>query len=167
MALLQKKSIGLDIADSTIEAVELENSGMGVKILNTSRIFLPSGVVEGGRIKDEKILAQYVIDIFLKAKPKAITAKKIVFGLPEAQTFLHVFSLGAYNKKNLGELVLQEAKFNIPLKEDDLSFSYKIIAQSAGNTKILIAAASKTVIREWYDFFAKLKVEAQVKAQMK
>ena len=57
---LTKRSIGIDIADRTIEVVELEKSGLRVKIKNLSRVSLSPGIVEKGQIKDEKLLSEAI-----------------------------------------------------------------------------------------------------------
>ena len=43
---LNKKNIGIDIADNTIEVAEIK----GNKILNLSRIKIPSGIVQHNQI---------------------------------------------------------------------------------------------------------------------
>lgn len=162
MALLNKKSIGLDIADRSIEAVELESSDGSFKVLNLISASLPEGVVENGRIKDGKKLAEAVKIIFSGKRPKPLSSHKVVFGLPESQVFLHNFHLGYHNKKDRDELVLQEVLLNIPVKEGDLIYSYKIISDTFTGVKILVAATSQTVVKEWLDFFKSVDIEAEI-----
>ena len=51
---LGKSAVGLDIADHTIEVMELSGSSSHPKILGMARTSLELGVVERGRIKNEE-----------------------------------------------------------------------------------------------------------------
>lgn len=162
MKLLNKKSIGLDIADRTIEAVELESSGSGFAVLNLISAGLPEGVVENGRIKDSVKLAEALKVIFSETRFKPLSFKKVIFGLPESQVFLHNFNIAVHNKKDRDELVLQEVKLNIPIREDDLIYSYKVLSDTLAGAKFLIAAASRKVVKEWLDFFKSMDIEVEI-----
>lgn len=160
--LLAKKSVGLDIADRTIEAAEISGSGSRFKIVNLGRIKLEAGIVERGMIKDETKLKQAVNRVFTEARPKPITSRKVIFGLPEGQTFLRTARLGPHEKRDRERLVLEEVKANIPLEENDLLFSYRILRESREETKILMAAASRQVVEQWARFFKGIKIEPEV-----
>ena len=163
MFLFSKQSIGLDIADHTIEIIKLTKRGGGFKLGGLGRIELESGVVERGRIKDREKLAAALRQVMSIAKPKAITGKKIVFGLPESQVYTHVFLIdeGRLSKDELEDTVKQEARTSIPLTKDELVYSYKILSKAKGKTEILLVATSKEVLLEWQDFFASLKIEVE------
>ena len=72
---LNKKNIGIDIADNTIEVAEIK----GNKILNLSRIKIPSGIVQHNQIKDEEKLILAIKKVLENNKPKPIKAKEIIF----------------------------------------------------------------------------------------
>jgi len=141
-----KKSVGLDIADHTIEAVEIQK-GRKLRLLKMSRIKLEPGIVERGRIKDKKKLAEAIKKLFKEAKEQPIITKKVIFGLPESQVYIQVLELPK------GADIKEEAKKNIPLKEEDLLFSYK---------NPLLIAASKEVVLEWQGFFKGLGIEVEL-----
>ncbi len=166
--IFSKKSIGIDIADHTVEAVELRKSGGKTRIVSLGRIELEPGIVERGRIKDEAKLSQAMIKVFNNALPNPIVDKNIIFGLPESQIFIHVFTIKdqfvkADNQEcSIEELVLKEARTSIPLKEDETLFSYKILHQTKNETKILLIATRKKVALEWQRFFKKLKKNIEI-----
>lgn len=162
MPLLNKKSIGLDIADRTIEAVELESSGGGFTVLNLVSANLPEGVVENGQIKDKTKLAEALKVVFADTRFKPLTVRKVVFGLPESQVFLHNFNLGRHDKKDRDELILQEVKLNVPIKEDDLVFSYKILSETLTGARVLIVATNGKLVKEWLDFFKSIDIEVEI-----
>ncbi len=158
---LNKNSIGLDIADNTIEVAELTKKGGRIKIVNLSRIKLVPGIIEKGRIKDEIGLLKAVNQVFTEAKPNPISNKNIIFGLPETQTFTWVSKLKIEDEKQRDGLVFEEAKKNIPLEEIDLIYDYKILKQGKGEEEILIVAASREVVLEWQQFFQKAKLKVK------
>ncbi len=171
--LFQKKSIGLDIADHTIEAVELVSKAGKTKILNVGRIKLEPGIVERGRIKNQEKLTEAVRQTFLKAEPKRIIAKRLVFGLPESQVYTHVFDL-IIKDKSVAEtltsirdkLILKEVQESIPLKKEDILFNYKILKavvldQRRIKVEILAVAVSREAVSEWQKFFQDLKIEIE------
>lgn len=160
--IFNKKAIGLDIADRTIEVVELEKRGSDFRISSLGRIFLEKGIVDRGRIKKKEKLAGLIKQAFLKAKPRPIVAKEVIFGLPESQVYIHIFELDTQDKKRQDEIVFNEIQRNIPLRKDDLLFSYKVISEKEGKAEIISVAASKEVVEEWQQFFRQLKVKVKI-----
>ncbi|MDD4333104.1 MAG: pilus assembly protein PilM [Patescibacteria group bacterium] len=163
MNIFNKKSIGLDIADHTVEAAELLKEGNGYKIISKNRLAIEPGVVESGRIKNEKRLGEIIAKLFKEAKPSAITDKKIIFGLPESQIYTYVLRLGAHKEKDREALVLVEAKKIVPLEEENLIFYFQVIKiLESGETEILLVAANRESILEWYDFFRKQNIKVGI-----
>ena len=112
MCFFTKRAIGLDIADHTIEIVELQKNFGKVKVRGLGRVKLKTDVVERGRIKDKEKLTQAIRDAASQAKPNKIIGKKIVFGLPECQVYTHIFSLSITEKvkeEDLRVLAVEEA----------------------------------------------------------
>lgn len=165
MSLLNKKSIGLDIADRSIEVAEIKGAGLGAKVLNLSRIELEQGIVENGRIKDLDKLSLALQQVFKQAKPNAINNNEVVFALPESQVYVHNFTLtknpGKTGKKR-EEQIVDEIIHNIPLEEHDLVYSFKILKEEKDSSEVLAVAASKQVIWEWLDFFDKNKIQVKI-----
>lgn len=169
MNIFHKKSIGLDISDHTIEAVELIKSGGKIKIVNMGRIELDPGVVEQGRIKNEEKLNKAIKKVFNNAKPGHIVDKNIIFGLPESQVFTHIFTInskslsaGALNKELIEELTLKEARESIPMEIGEALFSYKILHRIKNEAEILLIAARKKTVLEWQKFFKKAKKDVEI-----
>jgi type IV pilus assembly protein PilM len=162
MELFKKKAIGVDIADRTIEVAELINDSGKIEVLNLGRIEMPLGVVKKGKILDRKKLKESFEKLFSTAKPKAIKDKKIIFSLPEHQVYIHTFSLKSHDKEARDNLVLKEARTTIPLDDDDLIFSYRVLKEDLKGTEILLVATSKKIILDWYLFFDEMNVEVEV-----
>ncbi len=160
--LFTKRSVGIDIADHTIEVVEILKDREGVKLWSKGRVFLNPGIVENGRVKDKEKLTEALKKCLQTAKPHPIITRKAVFGLPECQVYIHSFYITEHEKSGRESIILKEAQENIPLKKEDLLFAYKAFLPVNGKTEVLLVASSRGVATEWFDFFSGLGIEANV-----
>lgn len=139
----------------------LGQAGNKIKVLGLNRVFLDSGIIERGRIKDNIRLAQAIKKVFSAAKPRSIRTKKIILGLPESQLYIQVFDLGKHQKKDRETLAFNRALRIFPLSEQDLILSHKTLSESEAGAKILLVAASRKVVEEWQGFFQKLDITVE------
>jgi type IV pilus assembly protein PilM len=162
--IFRKKSIGIDIADHRIWVTRLRKSGRNFVVDSLNGKKLKSGIVENGRIKDKKELAKAVTSLMDEIKAESSCEKKIVFGLPKNQVFVHVFSdsSGNTDSKYIKQIVKKSTEESIPLESDDIYYNYKILDKSSEETVILVIAVSRSLIYEWQDFFASLEIDVQV-----
>ncbi len=157
--MFNKSSIGLDIADHTIEAIELEKRGGKIIITGGASIKLEPGIVDRGRIKNKQKLKKSIEKVFAKAKPNPIKTKKINFNLPNSAVYYFVFKLDKHEKKERKGLVLKEILKNVPLKVDNLLFSYQKINISKDNQEFLAVVANRNLVDTWYKFFKELGIK--------
>jgi type IV pilus assembly protein PilM len=141
--LFQKPAIGLDIADYSIEVVELGTSGTLEK---HGRIQLPAGIVVDGRIQNKKKLAAALKKVFIAAK---ITSGKVVFGLPENQVYIAVVNTQGDIQKS------------IPLPENEMV----VVTKQRADKKYLVVACAKSVLAEWKLFFEELELDVVFDAE--
>lgn len=160
--ILFKKSIGLDISDSSVEVVELVKRGKRILISNKGKIPLKRGTVSKGEIREADELKKAIKQVFEQAQPKPIIAKRIVFGLSQNQVYTHNFFVKSKNSKltnkEIDRLVEAEIGKNLPIKKGDLLFSYKVLNRSKRLAEILLAATDKEVVVRWDKFFKKLDI---------
>ncbi len=155
-----KKSIGLDIADHTIEVLELTRGFVGeAKVSAAGRMSLNPGIVANGRIIDAPALKAALLKLFAQSKPTPIDIGDICFGLPDSQIYTRVFVLPPHHAADRDELVWREALNSIPIDEDNLNYSYKVLAEAPAGVEILLAAVGADVVREWHDFFVDMKIK--------
>lgn len=163
--IIHKKSIGVDIADRTIEVVELVKSAGWAKVRSFGRIKLAAGIVERGRIKDEKKLTLALKKALLSAGPKPIKAGKIIFGLPESQIYTHIFRVKrkpGLTPKEIDIQVQKEAFKNIPLRDNQMVFSYRTLFKTKSEIFIVLLATEKKIVSEWRNFFKSVDLEVEV-----
>ncbi len=159
-----KRSVGVDIADRTIEVVEILKDREGTRVWSKGRVELEPGIVEGARVKDKAKLREALKKALQKAKPHPIITRKAVFGLPECRVYIHNFYVTEHKKEEREDLILNEALANFPLKKEELVYSYRIIPSSGekGKTEVLLAASSRETVSEWSDFFASSGLDVDV-----
>lgn len=152
-SFLAKNVIGLDISDRSIEAVEVSAS----QIIHKARTVLPAGIVERGRIKNQEKLLEAVRAVFEDAKIKNTSNKKLIFGLPESQTFIHIFDTGE-KKENIEMSVKNELSGVVPVESKDMAYGFTVQKQEInGHLRVVAMAAERAVITEWKNFFETLK----------
>ena len=153
MQFQKNTSVGIDISDSTIEVVKIVNENTGLKIASIGRMSLALGVVERGRIKDKTQLTAALKKVLAAATPDPIREKSFVFGLPESQTYTHLFDLKPHKASERDFLIRKEAAASIPLEENQIAFSYSILDENAKGARVLLVAVSKDIFAEWITFF--------------
>lgn len=167
ISLIPKKSIGVDIAENSIEVVQLAEIGTSVSVGNLGRVNLQPGVVKNGRIINDEELSKALMAAMAEAQPKAIKDRKIIFGFPESQTFFHIFSYKYESgEKNIGKekmdrIVLEEAWSNIPIVKNEMVVYYQVLQEDKNEINFLIVAAMKRIVFEWQEFFNKLDLDVQ------
>jgi len=172
---LQKKVIGIDIDDRSIEVVELaKGEDNNIKISSLSRIVLDSHIVKRGRIKDPKRLAKAMRKVLDRALPHPILKNdnsmldslfmpQVIFGLPESQVYTHIFDSNTKELKGgkIEDIVLKEVYNTIPIDKKDLIYSYKLLNKFKEKSKILVIAASREVMQEWQIFFKQFNIKIE------
>lgn len=154
--MFSKKSVGVDIADHTIEIAVVEQSlfGSAPRVVSRARTPLEPGVVEHGRVVLQKQLHTALRELMNRATPLPITARDIIFGLPERQIYTSVLHIEPRRGETLDDLIMDAARQSIPLEPDDLVVAYRLMSGGADGREVLLYGASKEVMAEWEDFFS-------------
>ena len=152
MPLLTKNAFGLDISDTSIEAVEIRKKMGKPTIVSFGRIELPAGLVANGIILDKNKLVNAVSEVVKKMGPRLPSTKNVVLSLPESRTFLHIFKLPAViAEANLGESIQYEAEAVVPLSYDQIDFDYHILTKDRDSQEIFYAAAFKDTVNNFHE----------------
>ena len=152
--ILAKKSVGIDISDGSIEVAYVTR----LKALSLGRVILEPGVVVDGRIRNEEKLALALKNALLSAEPRPIKTRRAIFALPERQVYSRVVKIQASLGGEREQKIREEARKNIPLDGDDLLYTYRVLSDG----EVLILAASRMVVREWQQFFHRLKITVHI-----
>ena len=163
MFLENKKSVGLDISDTTIEVVEMTIKDGKIAVISRNRVALEPGIVMGGRIKNAIKLANALSQVFDSATPKPINPQNVVFGLPNGLVYILSLDINLENSENIRALINKELESIIPIDNKSLIYSYRILEPGSkkGNkeSKVLLTAVEDKAVWEWKNFFRKIKLD--------
>jgi len=162
--LFNKTSLGIDITDSRILLTRLKKSGGIIAVDMFEKIDLPPGVVAANRIVDREKLALAINTLFKKIKVESACDKRIIFGLPKNQVFVHFFTSedNLSKRGSLEKIVQTDTMESIPLEADDIYYTYKVLNNTPGKRKFLVVAVSKKLLLEWQEFFSSINIDVQV-----
>ncbi|MEK7648939.1 MAG: pilus assembly protein PilM [Patescibacteria group bacterium] len=153
--MFEKQALGLDIADHTLEAIELRRSVFShiPTVVNRARMSLEKGVVEHGRLINKKKLLEALSLLWQSASGQPLSMHDIVVGIPERQVYTFVARFEVSTPAALNEQIRDTALSTIPIEKDDLIYSSKIISKKDTAVDVLIYGMSREVLQEWKDFF--------------
>lgn len=153
---LEMPSFGLDISDESIRYVEFKTTKDGIRIGKYGEKKIPKGIVESGKIKEEKKIEEILI--ILK---KEVNIKSVRVSIPEEQIYLFKLYLAKQDLKSIREgidLVLEE---HIPIPAQDVNFDYDIIAEDVNSIEVEVVAVSKDVIESYLAIFKSCDISVQ------
>ncbi|MDD5040430.1 MAG: pilus assembly protein PilM [Patescibacteria group bacterium] len=150
MKFLSQRSFGLDIADHSIEALELRRRFDSLSVAAYGRVKLASGIVEDGRVLRRDALIEAIQGVLASAQPRPIKTRDVVLSIPESKTFIHVFQLpSVISPENIGESIQYEAEATIPVTFDQVYHDYHILERRADNQDVLYVAGFKYAIDDY------------------
>lgn len=153
---LEMPSFGLDISDESIRYVEFKTTKGGIRIGKYGEKKIPKGIVESGKIKEEKKIEEILIALKKEAKIKSVRVS-----IPEEQIYLFKLYLAKQDLKSIREgidLVLEE---HIPIPAQDVNFDYDIISEDENSVAVEVVAVSKDVIESYLAIFKGCDIAVQ------
>lgn len=109
-------AIGLDISDSSIEAVQLKPRGENFELQGYSRLVLPSGIVKKGQFVEKGKLMDILNQLFVQAHHGRFDKSvPLVVNLPEEKVLSHVFTYSPPKSQDIGSVVTQDATAVVPV----------------------------------------------------
>lgn len=154
--------VGIDISDRSVQFVALSQKRGVFSVDATGEVELDPDVVVRGRIKNEQKLQIAVRKVFSEAKPKKITPKHIVVGLPESQTYAHTFTWRKNNLEIQENVIKKEVQSYIPLPYEEVVWTSKALYENKETIEFLIVATSHEVIEEWQMFFDSIEMQVDL-----
>ncbi|MCD6270217.1 type IV pilus assembly protein PilM [bacterium] len=160
----EPESFSLDISDLSLKIAKIEKSKGKLKLVSFSDTKINPGIVEGGSIKNPKLLASIIRKSLANVKGKKIRTKYVTGSLPEEKSFLDIVKLPKMSEDQAKSAIGYEIEKHIPLPASDVYFDSQIIspADSSGPMEVLLTAVSKEVADSYIETleFANLKPKA-------
>lgn len=151
------ETFGLDISDLSLKIAKLEKKGEGLELAFFGTWTIPSGIIEGGEIRDKKTLSE-IIKKALEVQKKKIKLGSVICSLPEEKSFLDVIRLPQIKKEELRTTVEYEVENYIPLPVNQVYFDCEIIkpVRVVGGRRpkyieVLIVATPKKIVDSYLE----------------
>ena len=145
----RKKLFAIDISPGSIKVLEFEKKKDIYKLKNIGEEEIPSSTFIAGIIRQPAVVVEKLKIILEKKNPKKIKTNFAVVIMPDDQIYSQVVSIPKVEKKKIYEALLFQLPNLIPMKEDDIYWTYDILSEEGEMYDIVVTA----VIKESADSF--------------
>lgn len=139
---LMMRHVGLDMSDDAIRCLEYSGRAPNFKIAKYTSLELPSGVIDGGDIKDEKALSDALLK--LDRDYKLLYAK---VSIPEEKAYLFQTDIATTDRVAIAQNIEFKLEENVPLSAADAVFYFDILPMTVTGGKL---RASVSVVPRVY-----------------
>ncbi len=129
----QRSSLGLDLSDRSLKAVQLRRTLAGqLTLAGLAAIEVPAGVFEEGELKDPTWLASLISELLTHPQLGAFSASYVVACLPETKTFIKMIDIPPMPAEETSQAIRWEAEHHIPIPIEDTYWDWQKIGEPAG-----------------------------------
>ncbi len=145
---LSPPSYGLDISDESLKYVELIGTRHGLQVKRYGERKIPPGIIESGKIKEQKKLEEILADLREKEGIRSVRVS-----LPEEQIYLFKLRLPKEGLTSIEDGIELSLEEHVPLSAEDTVFDYDVISEDAVSVEVEVAAAPRTIIESYLTLF--------------
>jgi len=159
MKILQRKIVGLDIHDYSVELVEFNVNNKAISLEAFNVMSLPEKMIVNGEIEDAEGLKVILQNLFKTANPRPVMTKNIAVSFPPSKVLTHIFTLAAsLNEREIRKALPFEAESIIPYSFEDIYWDFTILRKDAADKKrpvqtVLFACITKDVADRYTGVF--------------
>lgn len=146
---LNPETFGLDISDLSLKIIKLKKKKGFLSLVSFLEEKIPSGLIDGGEIKDEKSLAKIIKNALPKVKGEKLKTKYVIASLPEEKAFLEVIQMPKLAERDLKSAIIYEAENHIPLPLEEVYLDSHIVSPVVNHLDhldVLLAALPKKTV---------------------
>jgi type IV pilus assembly protein PilM len=152
MALFAKRKrpqvIGLDVGSSSVKAVELKRAGSSYHLTGFGLAELPSGVVEGGEIRNPAKVRAAISAALSQAR---IETRDAVIGVSGGSVIAKRVKLPKMSQAELEESIRWEAEQHIPFDTDDVNLDFQIVDKGGQEIEVMLVAVKKGRVESYVE----------------
>jgi type IV pilus assembly protein PilM len=153
---LKHKTFGFDISDLSLKIIKLKKERDFLGLASFAEASIKPGVIERGKIKDEKVLVKAIKEILNKVKGEKLNTKYVIASLPEEEAFLQVIQMPEMGEEELKKAVQFEAENYIPLPIEKVYLDSQVVPpvhNHLDHVDVLIAALPKKIVDSYLSVF--------------
>ena len=144
-AILNVQCAGLHIADDAIRAIVMTSAGKKYTVVSYGERPLPKGLVDGGTITNENVLAQEI-----KALKEKLKLSLVRVSLPEERMYLFNIEMPGVSDLGIRDVVESKLEENIPIPPSEVVYEFDP-SQRKGKliTKASVSAFPEKLIQSY------------------
>lgn len=163
---LSQPAIGFDISDRSIKFMEILNSVDGFSLGHFGEKEIPTGVIEGGELKDPAQLK-----IILQELKNKFNLENVFISLPDDKAYTVNLVLPPMKLEEVRGSIELQLEEHIPLPASEVVFDYDLVPPIKERTKLEVGVfvLPKVMVETYLEVFAKaglniLAIETQSEA---
>ena len=143
----RSSTIGLDISDASIEAVQFLGTPRKHTLQAVSRKKLAADIVRDGEVLKREELIAALEELLEHPRQGVFSTREVIFALPESRTFAHIFTVPkGLSSRLISKTLAEKAAKTIPFSPDSLSFDFVRAGEKEKVQEILYVAAERRII---------------------
>ena len=142
---------GLDIGNSGIRLVELNQSGQSVQLINYAMVPVDARLILSDSPADQQKVASIINQLFLQAKP---TTKNVAVNLPSSRVFTTIVDMDKLSEDELAKSIMFQADTLIPTPMDTSKIDWALLGQSPidkNKVEVLLSSVPNSYIERLVD----------------
>ncbi len=139
----KEKFIGIDISATSVKILQFEKNKKNYKLISLGEKEIPITAFVAGVIRQKEIVSQGILDLLKVANPSKIKTKFAVVSLPDDQIFTQLVNIPKVEYSKIRETLSYQLPSFIPMKEDEIYWSYDILNETSDEYEIIITAVTK------------------------
>jgi type IV pilus assembly protein PilM len=145
--------LGLDIGFQSLKLTQIRKSRKGVSLVGTVEIPLEEKILDRDKFRNKANTANLIKEAMKKAKPKEITARKIISALPETFVFSKTIKMPRMSAKQYMSAIPNEISSFLPTSVDNFYFDYQILVAHPDQEldDILVVATPKNLVDDYVE----------------
>ena len=149
-------SFGLEIGDESLKYLELIHTRNGLRVGRHGEITIPEGIIELGKIKNQKKMEEILISL-----GSEIGIKSVRVSLPEEQVYLFKLRLEKSGLENIRESIELSLEEHVPIQAPEAIFDYELLDQDDKSLEFQVATIPKTVIESYLTTFKNSEIKVK------
>lgn len=154
-AFLEMQAAALDISDNSVKVLSLEQKGGVYSIGSYSSYDLPTGVIEGGHIKNKDSARPALHDAQQAHKLSLVNTS-----LPEERSYLFTMTVEDGESRSVRENIEFHLAENVPLEPERAVFDYEVFQEYTKKGRIFKEVSVSAASREVSENYTELVKEA-------
>ena len=139
----REKVFAIDISSGSLKVAEFEKKKDHYKLINIGEEELPASTFIAGIIRQPNAVIEKLNIILSKNNPKKIKTRFAVVIIPDDQIYSQIVKIPKVEFSKIEKAIQFQLTTLIPMKEDDIYWTYDVLSEDNENYEVIVTAVSK------------------------